>query len=75
MSIGQVPGAWTHAIVTPVHKGGNASELSSYRPISLTAVTCKIMERVSDLLDYEQIMLLTATNTASYPASLQAPTC
>jgi hypothetical protein len=57
MSVGQVPSSWTHAIVTPIYKGGSASELSNYRPISLTSVACKIMERiiVTDLLDYLRV--------------------
>jgi hypothetical protein len=54
MSVGRIPRDWTHAIVTPVYKGGDASEMSNYRPISLTCVVCKIMERVItvDLLTY-----------------------
>jgi len=34
MSIGQVPLAWKQATVTPVFKGGIASDPSNYRPIS-----------------------------------------
>jgi hypothetical protein len=54
MSTGCIPKAWTHAIVTPIYKSGNASEMSNYRPISLTCVACKIMEPVitMDLLSY-----------------------
>jgi hypothetical protein len=54
MSVGQMPKAWTLAIVTLVYKSGDASDVSNYRPISLTCVACKIMERiiVSDMLDY-----------------------
>ena len=57
MSVGQVPISWAHAIVTPIYKGGSASELANYRPISLTSVACKIMERivVTDLLDYLRV--------------------
>jgi len=32
MSVGQIPSEWSHAIVTPVHKGGSASSLSNYKP-------------------------------------------
>ena len=46
MSIGKVPDEWRSAIVTPVHKGGLASIISNYRPISLTSVASKVMERV-----------------------------
>ena len=46
MSVGKVPQQWTHAIVTPVYKNGSASTAANYRPISLTCVACKLMERV-----------------------------
>jgi len=46
MSVGQVPNEWKGATVTPAHKGGLASDPGNYRPISLTSVFCKLMERV-----------------------------
>ena len=46
MSVGQLPRDWKHAVVTPVYKSGAASSASNYRPISLTCVACKLMERV-----------------------------
>src|SRR5664279_51238 len=54
MSVGGVPGAWKHAIVTPIYKGGSANSMSNYRPISLTSIACKIMKRVisADMLHY-----------------------
>jgi Reverse transcriptase (RNA-dependent DNA polymerase)/Endonuclease-reverse transcriptase len=54
MSIGIIPNAWRHAIVTPVYKSGSAASVSNYRPISLTSVACKIMERIVsiDMLHY-----------------------
>ena len=49
-----LPACWLHAFVTPVFKKGLTSEVSNYRPISLTCVCCRIMERVIniDLIDY-----------------------
>ena len=47
MSVGQIPADWRCAIVIPIAKGGVASDPSNYRPISLTNVTCKLMERVT----------------------------
>ena len=43
-----VPDDWKHATITPLYKGGNKnrSEAESYRPISLTSITCKIVEHV-----------------------------
>ena len=46
LSVGCIPDEWRHAIVTPVYKGGISSAVTNYRPISLTCVACKIMERV-----------------------------
>jgi len=46
MLIGKIPQNWKHAVVTPVYKNGSASCVSIYRPISITCVACKLMERV-----------------------------
>jgi len=46
MSVGKIPAEWKNAIITTVAKGGLASDVSNYRPISLTCCACKIMERV-----------------------------
>ena len=52
MSVGKLPLEWTHAIVAPVYKSANASNVANYRPISLTCVVSKLMERiiVTDML-------------------------
>ena len=43
---GILPSQWKEAIVTPIFKRGGKSDLSNYRPVSLTSVVCKIMERI-----------------------------
>ncbi|KAG5852664.1 hypothetical protein ANANG_G00064980 [Anguilla anguilla] len=44
---GCLPKEWKHAVVAPILKPGkDASDPSSYRPIALTSVLCKIMERM-----------------------------
>lgn len=41
------PDEWSHAITIPVHKPGkDLKSASSYRPIALTNVLCKVMERL-----------------------------
>lgn len=54
LSEGVVPDEWKIAHITPVFKKGNSQLPSQYRPISLTSVICKILERIvrEKLLDY-----------------------
>ena len=46
MSTGQLPAEWKTGTVSPIYKSGIACEVSNYRPISLTCIACKVMERV-----------------------------
>lgn len=46
LSVAYVPDIWKKAVVTPVHKKGPTTAVSNYRPISVTCVPCKILERV-----------------------------
>lgn len=52
---GELPASWKHAVVVPILKAKKeAKSPGSYRPIALTAVMCKIMERmVTDRLVYK----------------------
>ncbi|GBN60052.1 RNA-directed DNA polymerase from mobile element jockey [Araneus ventricosus] len=44
---GNIPPSWKHSVIIPILKPGkNASELKSYRLISLTSVLCKTTERM-----------------------------
>lgn len=42
--LGVIPKEWKKANVTPVFKKGNRNDPSSYRPVLLTCITCKILE-------------------------------
>ena len=46
MNNGTLPGDWKKATVIPIHKGGDQSLVTNYRPVSLTSVVCKQMEHV-----------------------------
>jgi hypothetical protein len=51
MRSAQIPKIWKTALVHPIFKKGNRSLTSNYRPISLTSVSCKVMESIiSDCL-------------------------
>ena len=56
-SANQVPIVWSKAVVTPIFKGGDSCDASNYRPISLTCVACKLMERIiaAQVLDYLRV--------------------
>jgi hypothetical protein len=42
---GVVPDEWLVANITPLFKKGNKLEPTNYRPVSLTSIVCKIMEK------------------------------
>ena len=46
LSVAAVPEVWKKAIITPVFKKGAAGNVCNYRPISITCVASKIMERI-----------------------------
>jgi len=46
LSVAAAPDEWKSAIIIPVFKKGVPSSVSNYRPVSLTCVLSKIMERV-----------------------------
>ena len=56
LSAAYVPTDWKKAIITPVFKKGVAGCVSNYRPISLTCVPSKLMERVLAQQIYEHMV-------------------
>ncbi len=41
-----LPSDWLVSLVTPIHKKGSRSVPANYRPVSLTCVACRVMERI-----------------------------
>ena len=43
---GILPRDWKDAVVTPIFKKGSKTDPLNYRPVSLTAVPCKLLEKI-----------------------------
>ena len=56
-SVEAVPSDWKNAIITPVFKKGAVCDVTSYRPISLTCVMSKIMERIIATTIYNHLSI------------------
>jgi len=41
-----IPKDWKKANITCLHKGGSKSDPNNYRPVSLTSICCKMLERI-----------------------------
>ena len=41
-----IPDSWKHSLVSPIHKSGDHSDPSNFRPISLIPVITKVVERI-----------------------------
>ena len=46
LKLGKVPHHWKEAIIIPIHKKGSKNNPLNYRPISLTSIFCRILERI-----------------------------
>ena len=43
---GALPSAWKSSLVVPIFKKGSRNDPMNYRPVSLTSVSCKSLERI-----------------------------
>ena len=62
LDTGYVPNDWKEAWVVPIFKKGERHLPSNYRPVSLTSITCKILEHIvhsSIMNHYEGSKILT----------------
>ena len=46
LHMGAVPKGWKLANIQPVPKKGSRADPANYRPIAVTSILCKVMERV-----------------------------
>ena len=62
---GELPDDWLNANVAPVYTKGNVHKAENYRPVSLTSVTCKLLEHIickHILTPLEKYNILTSLN-------------
>jgi hypothetical protein len=54
LDTGNIPDDWREANMVALFKKGDRHQASNYRPVSLTSVSCKILEHVlhSQIMDY-----------------------
>ena len=65
LDTGKIPDDWREASIVPVCKKGERQLASNYRPVSLTSVSCKLLEHIvhSQIMDhYDSRHLLSPTN-------------
>ena len=46
LALKTVPKEWKNGQISAIFKKGNKSQAKNYRPVSLTSVVCKIMEKL-----------------------------
>jgi hypothetical protein len=61
LSSGELPSDWLNANVAPLFKKGDRSSPANYRPVSLTSITCKLLEHIihhhiMNHMDYHNIL-------------------
>ena len=43
---GELPSHWLQALITPIFKKGSKTAAENYRPVSLTCILCKVLEKL-----------------------------
>ena len=43
---GQIPDCWKEGVVSPLFKSGDRHDSKNYRPVTITSVLCKVLEKI-----------------------------
>jgi len=73
MSSGTLPKDWTTANIVPIHKKGEHCLVKNYRPISLTSIVVKVMEKVICNQFWKRLDVSVTINLVSMQIVLQLP--
>ena len=70
LQTGNLPWQWLISVVVPIYKKSHRYDPLNYRPVSLTSVTCKLMEKViaSHLMEYLQENSILSSNQYGFRA-------
>lgn len=73
----RIPSAWKEALISPIPKKGSSSKPSDYRPISLTCVCCRILEKFfkERIIEFLRLNGLLCNNQHGFLPSLSVTTC
>ncbi len=73
---GIFPDSWKHALVVPVYKNGDASDISNYRFISLLPILSKVLEKIvsAQLINYLETNRLLSRNQHGFRPKLNTAT-
>ncbi len=54
LDTGIIPVEWKSSIICPIYEKGSKHDVANYRPICLSSVACKILERIlkANILQY-----------------------
>ncbi len=54
IATGKIPVEWKSSVICPIYKKGCKNNVANYRPICLTSVVCKVLERIvkANILQY-----------------------
>jgi len=59
-----IPMLWKHSYINPIYKKGSRFDPANYRPIAITSIFCRIMERII----HKQISSYLFANSLLYPS-------
>jgi len=75
VSVVIVPEAWHDAYIVPVFKKSIVGDISNYRPISLTCVLSKVMERIIARKIFDYLQLNNILNKSQHGFIRRRSTC
>ena len=76
LTSGELPNHWLQAIITPIFKKGSRTSAENYRPVSLTCILCKILEKmiVKQIIHHVKVNQLASARQHGFTAGKSVTT-